>query len=407
MKKDIFSKGDILLPQSISLENWSVIACDQYSSEIEYWERVRKNVDDNPSTLNMIIPEAYLPDIELESEITKITAAMNRCITENIFQRIEDSFVYVERTLSDGSVRCGLVGTVDLESYSFTDDTAAILASEGTVLDRLPARIRVRSAANFETTHVIAFINDAKMTVIEPLAKKTENYPLLYDFELMEGGGHIKGVRISGDDADEIIAAMSALHETGKPLIVIGDGNHSLAAAKVYWDELKQSLTTAQRVNHPASRALLEINNVYDSAIRIEAIHRAVFNVDPAEFINSLAASVPAGNSYEIQWFSGGKSGIIGIEANCIGDMLASLQNFLDGYTQLTGCYIDYIHGEETVKRLSNEENCIGMILPAMVKAELFGTVAARGVFPKKSFSVGHAQDKRYYLECREIKQSC
>ena len=385
------------------MENWSVIACDQFSSERDYWERVRERVGESPSTLNMFIPEAYLDEIDEPEEIGKISAAMDDYLSRSVLRKIEDSFVYVERTQPDGRVRRGLVGTVDLEEYDFSRSDAAILASEGTVLERLPARIRVRRAARLELPHIMTFIDDRDATVIEPLSEKSEVLPLLYDFDLMEGGGHIRGMQVTGSDAADVMAAMRALHQKSDMLMVMGDGNHSLAAAKVHWDEIKQDLSESERENHPARRALLEVNNVYDEAIDFEAIHRVMLDVEPSEFISSFENAMPSGNDYEIHWVSCGRSGALGVKANCIGDMLTTMQTFLDGYISRTGCGIDYIHGEDTIRRLAEKERCVGLILPAMDKSELFATVALKGVFPKKSFSVGHARDKRYYLECRAI----
>ena len=404
MNGDVFTPADILIPKDISFRNWSVIACDQFSSEPDYWERVRANIGEEPSTLNMIIPEAYLDDADLDCEVKKIHAAIESYIMQDLFREIEDSFIYVERTLSDGSVRSGLVGTVDLDEYDFSGRKAAILASEGTVLDRLPARISIRRAARLELPHIIAFINDTSMSVIEPLSKKSDDLPLLYDFDLMECGGNIKGMRVCGADADKVMSAIRKLHGNNDTLMVIGDGNHSLAAAKVYWDELKQNLSAAEKENHPARKALLEVNNVYEPAICFEAIHRVLFDVDPAGFVSTLADAMPSGSDYELHWVSQGQRGTIGVSADCIGDMLTAMQTFLDEFVRTYGCRVDYIHGADAVARLAEGERCLGLILPAMDKSELFGTVACSGVFPKKSFSVGHAREKRYYLECRRIK---
>jgi len=401
--KNVFTPTDVLLPSGIAPELWSVIACDQFSSERDYWERVRERTNGAPSTFNMIIPEAYLDEVDEEKEIKRICAAMDDYVQRGLLREIKDSFIYVERTQPDGLVRRGLVGAVDLEEYDFSGGVAAILASEGTVLERLPARIRIRRAARFELPHIMTFINDRDDAVIGPLAEKAGGLPLLYDFELMEGGGHIRGVRVNGSDADSLMAAMRVLHEKNRTLMVMGDGNHSLAAAKVYWDEIKQNISGAGRENHPARRALLEVNNVYDPAITFEAIHRVVFGIEPVELISELEKAMPKGNDYNLRWVTRGRNGDIGVSADCIGDMLAVLQTFLDGYIKHTGCGIDYIHGADTVEDLAKRENCLGLILPAMDKSELFATVESRGVFPRKSFSVGHARDKRYYLECRSI----
>jgi len=402
--KNIFTPTNILIPKDTPMDAWSVIACDQFSSEPEYWERVADNVGGRPSTLKMIIPEAYLEEIDEETEINKISATMEDYLKSGTFNESKESFVYVERTQPDGRIRKGIVGAVDLEEYDFKGVTAAIRASEGTVLDRLPPRIRVRRAAPLELPHIITFIDDKDATVVEPLAKIANSLPLLYDFELMEGGGYISGRRVTGDNADKVMTAMRALHEKNEMLMIMGDGNHSLAAAKVYWDEIKQDLSEVEREKHPARRALVELNNVYDRAISFEAIHRVLFNIDSAAFIEAFTAATPSGTDYKIEWVTSEGSGEIGIKADCIGDMLTIMQDFIDDYIKDTESIVDYIHGDESTIALGKGERCVGLILPAMDKSDFFETVEKSGVFPRKSFSVGHARDKRYYLECREIR---
>jgi len=402
--KDIFTTADVLLPDNLALEKWSVIACDQFSSQREYWERVRRNIGGEPSTFEMIIPEAYLEEIDIEKEAGRISAVMADYYCRKIFREIKDSFVYVERTQPDGRIRKGVVGAVDLDEYDFTGKESAIRASENTLVERLPARIKIRRAAAVELPHIMVFINDGGGTVIEPLAEKAGALPLLYDFELMEDGGHIRGMRVTGDEAEELREAMRALQGESGTLMVVGDGNHSLAAAKRYWDDLKLSLPPPEKENHPARRALVEINNVYDAAISFEAIHRVVWTDDPIKLASDLAEATPMGEDFALRWVSGGESGIIGIKADCTGNMLAGMQSFLDGFVARNKCRIDYIHGVESVRQIAADGSCLGLILPAMDKAGLFETVESGRVFPKKSFSVGHARDKRYYLECREIR---
>ena len=418
MINDVFSTADILIPEGVSMEKWSVVACDQFSSQREYWERVREYVGEEPSTLNMIIPEVYLDEIDGEKKTGEISEAMDEYTERGLLRAVKDSFVYVERTLTDGRIRRGIVGAVDLEEYDFSGGAAAVLASEGTVLERLPARIIVRRNARLELPHIIAFIDDKAATVIEPLSEKTGGLTPLYDFDLMDAAGRVKGWRVSGAGAEAVKAAVRELGAEGAPgaqdtpgapgvnsqmLMIVGDGNHSLAAAKVYWDEIKQNLSETEREEHPARRALVEVNNVYDSAISFEAIHRVVFNVDPAQFVSTLKSALPGGDDYELRWISHDGSGLIGVAASCIGDMLTLVQEFLDRKTASSGCRVDYIHDADAALRLAKQERCIGLILPAMDKSEIFKTVASRGVFPKKSFSVGHAMDKRFYLECRSI----
>jgi len=403
MKEHIFRPTNVLLPEGVSMEKWSVVACDQFSSEHDYWERVQEIVEQAPSTLSMIIPEAFLEDIDEEQETKKISETMAAYLAKGLFKEIPNSYVYVQRTQPDGRIRHGIVGAMNLDEYDFATTTTPIRASEGTVLDRLPPRIKIRRMASLELPHIMTFIDDADDLVLGPLAKKAESLPVLYDFDLMEGGGHIKGMMVTGADAEKVMEAIQTLNEKNDMLMVIGDGNHSLAAAKVYWDEIKKTLSEDERQKHPAGYALVEVNNVYDKAIDFEAIHRIAFDVSPKEFISAMEKAMKPGSDYIVHWVTKDGEGQIGIAADCIGDMLTEVQKFLDEYAENPGCRIDYIHGEDSVRKLAYSENAVGLILPAMEKADLFDTVAVSGVFPKKSFSVGHARDKRYYLECRKI----
>ncbi|MCL2366402.1 MAG: DUF1015 domain-containing protein [Oscillospiraceae bacterium] len=404
MSKNTFTPTNILLPKNAAMEKWAVIACDQFSSEHDYWERVEKLVGDAPSTLKMIIPEAYLEEINEDEAIGHISKTMADYLDGDVFNEIADSFILVERTQPDGRVRRGVVGALDLETYEFATDKAIVRASEGTVLDRLPPRISVRKKACLELPHIITFIDDRDNTVMTPLMANAARFPVLYDFDLMEGGGHIKGMQVCGTDALGVLTALEALGAKNEMLMVIGDGNHSLAAAKVYWDEIKKGLSAAEQETHPARRALVELNCVYDDAIDFEAIHRVMFDVEPQALLSALEQAMPAGDDYKIRWVIQDQSGEISVAAACIGDMLSALQEFLDAYAQNNDARIDYIHGDDSVVKLAEAERTLGLILPSMDKGEFFATVEARGVFPKKSFSVGHARDKRYYLECRKIR---
>jgi uncharacterized protein (DUF1015 family) len=433
MPTTLFIPADILLPnENILPELWSVVACDQFSSEREYWERVKERVGESPSTLNMIIPEAYLGEIDEEGEIRKISYFMEKYADQGVFRVIENSFIYVERTQIDGKVRSGLVGALDLEEYDFsvTDAGAAssaVLASEGTALDRLPPRIRIREAASLELPHIMIFIADIDKTVIEPLAKKTEGLEPLYDFELMEGGGRIRGVRISGHYSIDVMKALNDLHERKKAespqqcLMIMGDGNHSLAAAKSHWNEIKTSLTDAEREAHSARYALVEINNLYDSAIGFEPIHRVVYEVDAEKLVSDISnislsenfdgetakekvCSKAPSNNYCLQILSSYGEKTVTIGANSASELIAEVQFLLDEYIARFGGRIDYIHDTGTLRKLVNDDNCVGILLPAVSKQEFLDVVTARKIFPRKSFSVGHARDKRYYMECRRIE---
>ena len=415
--KSIFSKTNILLPnENVSPGLWSVIACDQFTSQNDYWERVKQTVGTMPSTLNMIIPEVTLGRIDESDEINKICSCMNSYINQGLFRDVKDSYIYVERTLPDGMVRKGLVGIVDLEEYDFTGTgNAAILASEGTVLDRLPPRIRVRESAALELPHIIALIADAEKTVIEPVSSISENLPLLYDFKLMENGGYLKGYKISGEDAKNIENALNTIYENSRDknphlcraprcFMIVGDGNHSLAAAKTYWNNIKSELSINELSDHPARYALLEVNNLYDPAVRFEAIHRVVFNIDADNFINALLKEIPAGNDFVLKLLTFNDQKDQRVSASSASDIIAKVQAFLDDYVINTGGSIDYIHNENAVKELIKENNCVGILLPVLSKPEFLDTVAAGRIFPRKSFSIGHAEEKRYYMECRKIK---
>ena len=399
----IFNPTDILIPKDAPMEKWSVVACDQFSSEHEYWEKAAEIVGDSPSTLKMIIPEAFLEDINEEEEIAKISSTMKKYLDTNIFKKLTNSYVYVVRTQPDGRKRRGLVGAVDLEAYDFTRADVPIRASEGTVLDRLPPRIRVRRQASLELPHIMTFIDDKDNLVLGFLEKIEKELPLLYDFELMLGGGSVKGMQVVGENAQNVLLAMDELYKKNHMLMVMGDGNHSLAAAKVYWNELREGLSESERENHPGRFALVEVNNVYDDAIDFEAIHRVAFDVNPEDILKEFIEAMPKGNDYTLHWHAQGKSGEILVAAHSIADLYTVMQEFLDKCELEKGARVDYIHGDDSLIKLSEGENAFGLILPSMAKSELFASVADRGVFPKKSFSIGHARDKRYYLECREI----
>jgi uncharacterized protein (DUF1015 family) len=404
--ENAFLPADILLPGNADMTKWSVIACDQFSSERDYWERVKKAVGDAPSTLKLIVPEAYLGEVDTEQSAAVIGGTMREYLESKLFRTCENSYIYLRRTISDGRVRHGLIGKLDLELYEYTPGTKApVRASEKTIVSRLPARVDVRRQAALELPHIMALIDDSGCRVIEPLAAKTDTLDKVYDFTLMEGGGSIEGWRVTGADALDIETGLRCLCEKSPVQIIIGDGNHSLAAAKAYWDELKGGLTEEERKNHPARFALVELNNVYDPAISFEAIHRVVFCAEPDRLLKALQSALPVDEAgYDLRWVTNAKSGSLRVKAPTIGRLIELLQTFLDDYIARTGSDIDYIHGEDVVLSLTEKPDSIGFLLPAMDKSDFFKTVSAGAVFPKKSFSIGHARDKRYYLECRAIK---
>ncbi|MBR2831938.1 MAG: DUF1015 domain-containing protein [Oscillospiraceae bacterium] len=403
MAENAFFPADILIPASADMTKWSVVACDQFSSDRDYWERVKRFVGDAPSTLKLIVPEAYLSDGDTEERAAGIAREMDSYLDSGVFRTLRSSYVYVERTVESGEVRRGVVGVLDLEKYDYAPGSrTAIRASEGTIVSRLPARIKVRRGAKLELPHIMALINDRDCTVIEPLERA--DLPLLYDFDLMEGGGHICGYQVTGEAAAEVTAALAALAASSDVQVIMGDGNHSLAAAKGYWDEIKGNIPADERETHPARFALVELNNVYDPAIAFEAIHRAVFGVDADTFAAAFELSLAsAGGAWPVRCRTAEKDVAITVDADTIGGLIGKVQDFIDDYLAKNGGEVDYIHGEAEVLALGRREGAAGIVLPAMGKGDFFATVESGGAFPRKSFSIGHAREKRYYLECRKI----
>jgi uncharacterized protein (DUF1015 family) len=377
---------------------WSVIACDQFSSDGDYWDRVAAYVGGAPSTLRMILPEARLGERAHEDFAREISLAMQSYLEKGIFREYGNSLVYVERKLSNGRVRRGLVGAIDLESYDYSPDSRApVRASEMTVPDRLPPRVAARASASLELPHVIALLDDAEMSVIEPLGRRKDSFEKLYSFDLMEGGGHIAGWRVPDGETERVAGLVNGLR--GEAIMIIGDGNHSLAAAKARWDEMKRNGAK----DAPARYALAELNNVYDPAVEFKAIHRAVFGVDARQFVRDMERAIGGPGRYRVGWRSSGESGEFAAAASCIGDAIEAVQSFIDDASGKTGCRVDYIHGGDALESLSAARDNVGIIMPAMDKSDFFGAVLSRGVFPRKSFSIGESRDKRYYLECRKI----
>jgi len=404
MSGSVFSAAEILLPRTEHPETWSVIACDQFSSEPEYWRRAAETVGDRPSTLHMIVPEAFLEGTDLAAAAAARGEVMASYLAQDVFCAYPGAFVYVERTTSTGKLRRGLVGKLDLEAYDYRPGTTApVRASEKTVVERLPARITVRERACLELPHVMMLADDPDGTIVEPLTAKRERLPLLYDFGLMEGGGHLAGRVVAGKDAEAVQAAVDAFADW-EVQMVIGDGNHSLAAAKACWDALKKTLSPAERETHPARWALVELNNVYDAGIGFEAIHRVLFGVEPEHLVQALRDGLGDGPGSDVRVVWAGGSAQVRVPAASFGGTVAALQDVLDRYLAETGCGIDYIHDDAAASAMAEKPGAAAIFLPAMDKADLFRTVERDGVFPRKSFSIGHARDKRYYMECRRIR---
>ena len=416
--KKCFSSADILLPdfKNTDAKKWAVVACDQFTSEPHYWEAAEREVGDAPSTLRIILPEVYLK--ETNERIESINATMNEYIKDVLVSH-PNTMIYTERTQSDASVRRGIVLAVDLESYDFKKGASSLIrATEATVIERIPPRVAIRRDAAIELPHVMLLIDDPDRTVIEPLS--AESCPdVAYDTDLMLGGGHIIGrfldeaakKRVS--DALEALITPEAMAKRYKnadlaPLLfAVGDGNHSLATAKTIYEDIKASIGADAAATHPARYALVEVVNIHDEAMKFEPIYRVMFGVDPADVIEKLSAYIASldgcADAQTIDYLSTKENGTLKVEAPVKTLPVATLQDFIDAYLKdHPEAEVDYIHGENSVKSLIGE-NSIGFIFCGMGKDELFKTVIYDGALPRKTFSMGHAEDKRYYIECRKI----
>jgi len=405
-----FVPTDILIPANADMSKWSCVACDQYTSEREYWEKVDEIVGDAPSTLRLMLPEVYLSETETRSP--KIAESMRAYLDGGVFGTLEDSFIYVERTLADGGVRRGLVGAIDLEIYDFSKDSRALCRpTEATVTSRLPARVEIRGRALLEMPHIMMLIDDKQKTVIEPFAARVDSLEKVYDFTLMQGGGKIRGYRLCGKDAEIVSDAIEALYERSPDaypmLFAMGDGNHSLAAAKSYYEKLKSEMGDEAK-DHPARYALVELVNLFDDALAFEPIHRVFFGADVEKLMTELSSycslvkgeaegqrfDIVIGDKCETYTFTEPNSSVT----------VGTVQNFLDAYEAVNGGETDYIHGDDVVKKLVAEApDRIGFIVGGIEKDNFFDVVKKDGIFPRKTFSMGHAHDKRFYLECRSI----
>ena len=417
----VFGPADILLPKpGIDLAKWAVVACDQFTSQPDYWRSVEETVGEAPSTLRLILPEAHLNDSGVDMRITAIDEAMDRYLAEGLFAQYPQSLIYMERTQSDGCVRRGLIGAVDLEHYDFTPGSGALIrATEGTVLERIPPRVRVRQDAALELPHVMLLIDDPGRTVIEPLAENTAQLVPLYDFELQQGGGHLRGWLVEAEYQQAILDALAALADPaeterkyGLPgaaplLFAVGDGNHSLATAKACYEAQKETVLPERWEELPARYALVEVVNNHDPALKFEPIHRVLFGVEPEQVIETLLAHCPGayrgeGEGHVLRYVSALGSGAVTVPVPECQLEVGTLQSFLDAW--LNGGELDYVHGDDTAITLGSQPGNMAFLLPAMGKELLFKTVMADGVLPRKTFSMGHAQDKRYYMEARKIR---
>lgn len=417
-----FGPADILLPQNCDLTKWSVVACDQYTSQNDYWERVAQTVGDAPSTLKLILPESQLEDGHFEEHVTDINRTMDAYLEQGLFRTLPNALIYVERWLDNKKLRRGLVGVVDLECYDYNAGSSSLIrATEGTVITRLPPRVAVRRNASLELPHIMVLVDDPDKQLIEHLTYETDRMEEVYDFDLMERGGHITGYLVPEDlqaDVCEILNTLARPHDfarkydaKGKPVLLfaIGDGNHSLAAAKAAYEEKKQHTPQEQWADLPARYALVELVNLHDESLEFEPIHRVCFDVDADELMKDFLAAYPGahygeGEGHTITYVFDTEVGKITIPKPTAQLPVGTLQDFLDQWMQTHSGRIDYVHGDDVTWELGRKPGNIGFLLPAMGKDELFKTVIFDGALPRKTFSMGEAHDKRFYLEARKIK---
>lgn len=394
-----FKAADILLPINCSMERWAVIACDQYTSDPAYWQRVRKSTEGYPSTLHMILPEAELAGAN-DEVINAINATMHEYLNNGVFREYPSSYVYVERTLKNGMVRQGVVGMLDLEHYEYDPKKHPMIsATENTVLSRIPPRVAVRKDAELEFPHVLLLCEDEQKTLIDQIAEKKNDLPQLYSFDLMEGGGHIAGWLLQGEHAQEFEQALTAYEENN--VYLVGDGNHSLVTAKTCFEDLK--VTGADVQNHPARYALVELENIHAPAMAFEPIHRVIMSTDPQALLKDIE-TICSEDGVCVPWIAGNRRGEIRLSVPEGELTVGILQDFLDNWLEEHSGEIDYIHDTDATIALSTSAETIGFLLPAMPKNALFPFVRSGRTLPRKTFSMGHSAEKRYYVEGRKIK---
>lgn len=421
-----FKRADILLPKfsvdSEKMKKWSVVACDQYTSEPEYWTEVSAVVGDSPSTLKLTVPEIYLSDADIEDRIKKTNGTMSRYMQEDIFAEYKNTYVFVERTLANGAKRLGIVGMVDLEDYDYAADSQTkIRATEGTVISRIPPRLKVRCDALIELPHIMLLIDDDKCEIIEPNSDITDSFEKLYDFDMMQNSGHITGYKMSEEASCRLDEKLTALGETDafnkkygvektSPLIfAMGDGNHSLATAKTHYENLKAEIGIDAAKASLARYALCELVNLHDKSLEFEAIHRVVFGASGEDFLKKFETEYEVSydetaSGQKFVFVYDGQTKTVTVKNPKEYLTVATVQKFLDAYVADFGGEIDYIHGEDVVNKLCADKSNFGIIFDAMDKADLYKSVILDGALPRKTFSMGEACDKRFYIEARKIR---
>jgi len=429
----IYFTNILLPPRDADMSKWAVIACDQYTSDQNYWNRVAEKVGDSPSTYHLTFPECYLGSSDEDERIHRI--AKNGAAMLPKMRRIQDNMVLVARSTPKGDVRHGLVGAIDLDLYSYEKGSSAFIrASEETIIERIPPRLKIRENSPMEFPHILLLADDPENILIGPLTEKKDKLEKLYDFDLMKDGGHVTGYKVSKQEGEHIPEAVSQLADPGRfytrygtdkvMLFAVGDGNHSLATAKTHWQNIRKTLTDKEAENHPARYALVEVENIYDPGIQLYPIHRVIFEAGQYDFftecfdtlkvkIEQLSADSDMDTVPDIRE-SGFSIGAVvrgkkyrfdcEIQPDAIPHetVQTQLDRFLSKHNQVS---IDYIHGTEHALELANANpEHVALFMPAMKKEDLFQAVVTRGVLPRKAFSMGEAEEKRFYIEGRKIR---
>ncbi len=404
MNKQVVFVPHILLPkQGTDMHGYAVIACDQFTSQKEYWDELKEMIGDKLSTFHMIYPEAYLECTNNEEYISTINANIKRYLDEGLLEDIGESFILVERITDYGVRRLGLIISIDLEEYSYKRGVqCSIKASEATIMERIPPRLKIRKDAPIELPHTLLLFNDVQKTIIEPLYENRKKLKCVYDFDLNQKGGHIRGFKVN--DNQEIINKFNELLEQNKKglLFVVGDGNHSLATAKAHWENIKQNLSKEEQKNHPSRYALVEANNVYDDGITFEPIHRILFNCKK-DFVDDLV-KVCKGKSKTYVHMQNSEDVYLNIPKNAA-ETYQIIQQYIDSYLKNNPeTKVDFVHDESSLIEICDKNpDSVAIIMPALGKSDIFDFVAEDKVLPRKSFSMGHASEKRYYLEAKRI----
>ncbi len=427
----MFAPSEILLPkESVDLQKWAALACDQFTSQPEYWQEAEEFVGSAPSMLKLMLPEVYLEKPDTDARIEAIYDEMDKALEDTLLQKI-NGYIYVERTMENGAIRQGLVGCVDLEAYSYEKGAQCnIRPSENTVIERIPPRLAVRRKASIESPHILMLIDDVKESVIEPFSAKKDGLKKVYDVDLMLEGGLLRGWAIEDEadykaidtalqsllDSDAFYGRYEGVTTACEPFcMAVGDGNHSLASAKALWEEIKPTISKEEQATHPARFCLLELENIQSPAIEVESIHRVIFNEGYEEI---KAAAKAYAEQKGLALVEGEAEGQTFVAVSKEGRKTFTITkpehplpagSFEAFYAEFAKTHpnaeVDYVHGEDAVQELVEKKEATGVLLPEFNKSDLFRGVALGGVLPKKTFSMGHAREKRYYMECRKINK--